>query len=245
MCYNLSVKQSSVANYANHIGAVFPTEEVAQEATWQPHFLVSGFDHPVLPIFTKKGAAWARWGLIPRWVKNADQARGIQDKTLNAVSKTVFEKPSFKQSIKDRRCLIVVDGFFEWRTFDKVKYPYYVYPSDRNFFVFGGIYDEWVDKLTGKETRTFSILTTEANPLMANVHNMKRRMPLILPQENWDTWLEASSEEHISALMKPIHDRTMEAHSVGRWINHAHSDRDRAEAHQEVYYPELALLPIR
>ena len=104
----------------------------------------------------------------------------MRDKTLNAKGETVYEKPSFSQNILSRRCLLPVSGFFEWRDFNNNKYPYFIEPSKESGFILGSIFDTRLDKSTDKVYDTFSTVTTAANPLMQMIHNVKKRMLLIL-----------------------------------------------------------------
>lgn len=159
---------------------------------------------------------------------------------MNARSDTVFDKPSFRNAIRERRCLVPADGFYEWREVGGKKYPYYIYLKSKEIFSFAGIWEEWTDRSTGEIWRTFSILTTDANPLMEEIHNTKKRMPVILPREGEREWLRNGlSREEIVVLTKPLDDNLMNAHPISKLINSRSSNRNVA-AIQEVHeYPEL------
>ena len=152
----------------------------------------------------------------------------------------MFDKPSFRNAIWQRRCLVPADGFYEWREVDGKKYPYYIYLKSKEVFSFAGIWEEWIDHSTGEVWRTFSILTTEANALMAQIHNTKKRMPVILSREGETEWLRTGlSREEIIALTKPLDDTLMSAHPISRLITSRSSNRNVAVI-QEVYnYPDL------
>lgn len=132
-----------------------------------------------------------RWGLIPEWSTDEE----IRKFTLNARIETLTEKPSFKNSV-NKRCIIPANGFFEWHRLDSIgnkKQPYFITFPENNFFAFGGIYSEFNNADLKETIRTFSIVTTKANDLMSEIHNSKKRMPLILSKENEQNWLNNES----------------------------------------------------
>lgn len=161
----------------------------------------NGFTYPKTPVITNlkpQSIQLLNWGLIPFWAKD----NTIRANTLNARIETIEEKPSFKSNVKNR-CLILSDGFFEWQWLDekgKKKQQYLItLPSDEPF-AFAGIFSEWTDKTTGEILNTYSIVTTEANPLMAEIHNTKKRMPVILTPSNENLWLNGNA---IIEFVKP------------------------------------------
>jgi len=168
----------------NRFDARFETDEPFSSARF------NGFVYPKTPVITNndlKIIQLYNWGLIPFWSKEKD-ARQF---TLNARIETITEKASFKTSVKNR-CLILVDGFYEWKWLDpkgKQKQQYLITLPNEEPFAFGGIYSEWTDKSTGEILNTYSIVTTEANELMAEIHNNKKRMPVILTPETEKLWL--------------------------------------------------------
>src|SRR5665647_1935027 len=101
---------------------------------WTPNYFVSGFIHPQLPIVKHDGIFLYEWGLIPFWIKDHTAAKNIQNMTLNAVGETIFEKPSFRNSITTKRCLLGINGFYEWRNLTKVKYPYFIHTKSGDLF---------------------------------------------------------------------------------------------------------------
>jgi putative SOS response-associated peptidase YedK len=150
----------------------------------------NGFTNPLTPIITntqKNNIQLYSWGLIPSWAKD----ESFRKNTLNARIESLEEKPSYRNYIKNR-CLIVVDGFYEWKWLDpagKDKLQYLITLPNEELFAFAGIYSSWTNKLTGEVINTYSMVTTEANELMAEVHNTKKRMPVILTKENEQDWL--------------------------------------------------------
>ncbi len=148
-------------------------------------------------------------------MKDSGSAAQLRTKTLNAVGETVFEKPSFRKSIRTQRCLLPVSGFFEWRDLNNKKYPYFIRATDNDLFSLGCIYDTWVDKTTGEMKSTFSILTTPANPLMEKIHNIKKRMPLIIKPDDEAKWINpALSVDEIKSLIQPLDEKSMSAYTI-------------------------------
>ena len=209
-------------------------------------FLVNGFDNPAMPVITSEKPGeiqFFHWGLIPEWVKDKATAENIRNNTLNAKSETIFEKASFKYSIRKKRCLILCSGFFEWQKIKGKKYPYYISLKDDEVFVFGGIWSTWTDKETGEIFNTYSVLTTEANEFVGNIHNTKKRMPLILEPENALRWIKTDlTDDEIKNLMKPVDSGKLKAHTVQKFVpaNPSHSENPEIIAYY--YYPELVNL---
>src|SRR5690606_32352459 len=137
----------------------------------------------------------------------------------------ISELPSFRAPIKSKRCLVPADGFFEWMDVNKKKYPHFISLKDNSLFSFGGIYDLWKDPTTGREIGTYSIVTTDANPLMAKIHNLKRRMPFILSIEDEPLWLDKeATQEELNRIMKPFPEERMKAHTISKLITDTTKD---------------------
>ena len=237
MCYNLAAKQRIKALQEKY-GIKFD-EELARHGYYQ----VSGFAHPKLPVITQtnpKDFELMQWGLIPSWTKDEEKAKEFQNMALNAKAETIFEKPMFRKPILSKRCILPVDGFYEWREIAKVKYPYYIYPKDEGFFTLGCIYDTWNNKVTGEIINSFSIVTTEANEVMAMIHNSKKRMPLILSDNDWHTWLNPNADKlDIQTLLKPAPDQILSYHTISKDISNRGFDSNYQEIQEEVLYPEI------
>jgi putative SOS response-associated peptidase YedK len=126
-----------------------------------------------------------RWGLVPAWAKDLS----IGSRMINARAETVAEKPAFRSAFTKRRCLVVADGFFEWKADHaaKRKQPYYVTAADRGPFCFAGIWEAWKDKTTGQSVESCSIITTAANSRIRPLHD---RMPCVVPREDFGIWLD-------------------------------------------------------
>ena len=161
----------------------------------------------------------ARWGLIPSWAK--DPALG--NKLINARSETVSEKPSFRSAFKRRRCLVLVDGWFEWKQSTKPKTPYYFHRQDGRPMAFAGLWEEWTAPDTGEVLRTCTILTTGPNAVMAPIHD---RMPVILQPEAQDIWLRPEPQEAttLQPLLMPDEASPLELWEVSRVVNSPTND---------------------
>ena len=142
--------------------------------------------------------ALVRWGLIPAWVKEPRPGKPL----INARSETVFEKPSFKASIRRRRCLIPADGFYEWRgDVPGKKQPFHVHRPDGGVFAFAGLWDHWLSA-DGSELETAAIITTAANDTLQPIHH---RMPVVIHPSDFDTWLstDETRTDEAARLMQP------------------------------------------
>ena len=151
---------------------------------------LSGFAHPQLPILIDGTIQLARWGLIPYWTKDREAALSLQNQTLNARIETIHEKASFKKAIASQRCILPVNAFYETQHRGKEKVPFLLHPNQDEFFHIAGIWDTWISPQSKTTVNTFSIVTCEANPLMAEIHNTKKRMPLLLGNNQWEDWLK-------------------------------------------------------
>lgn len=163
---------------------------------------------------------WMRWGLIPSWSKD----RKIASKLMNARSETAHEKPSFRAAFKARRCLLIADGFYEWRkNEDGSKTPMHIGLSDAGLFGMAGLFEHWKDPETGELLTTCTILTTAANALMQPIHD---RMPVILPQENHAHWLSPAEKnpDSLRQLLVPFDSNQMKAYPVSKQVNSAAND---------------------
>jgi len=208
MCFTVSIYATTHV-IETSLGAVFD-----DEAAYQPHFKITGFVHPSLPVVANDDPSRIRmmeWGLIPRWTKDRAKADELRNMTLNARSETLFEKPSFRDAIAKRRALLPVNGFVEWRHEGKIKIPHYVHMHDESLFTIGCIWEEWTDKESGEHATTFSIVTTEANELMSYVHNTKQRMPLIIEPHVRSHWLATDDREELARIMLPLGEGQLEA----------------------------------
>ncbi len=192
MCYHIALKIKRSKHEA-HIGAktiIIP--ELAEK--------ISGFSHQQHPVITANSVnlpEFMSWGLIPNWVNSQVQATEIRNFTLNAKSETINEKPSFKHLISSNRCLVPVSGFYEWQTRGKKKIPYFIGLAQHEVFFLAGLWDVWQNPTLNKPVSSFTIITTSANDLMAEIHNSKKRMPCIVLPEQQEEWLTMPLTETI------------------------------------------------
>ncbi|EKR71867.1 hypothetical protein LEP1GSC041_0608 [Leptospira noguchii str. 2006001870] len=150
-------------------------------------------------------------------------------------TETITEKKSFKEAILKHRCLVPSTGFFEYQEIRKKKYPYRIFLKKEEVFSLAGIFDIWTDPQTQKTHYTFAILTTEANPLMRQIHNSKYRMPLILPKEKETKWIDPDINQigEIKSIFKIYPDSEMDAYTVKLENDPYKPNR------YKYYYPEL------
>jgi putative SOS response-associated peptidase YedK len=123
-----------------------------------------------------------KWGLVPYWNKDPKGGR----KPINAKAETVATLPTFREAYSRRRCILPVDGFFEWRAAEGGKQPYAIAMKDGSPFGIAGIWENWKDPANGEWIRTFAVMTVPANELVAQIHD---RMPAVLKSESYDRWL--------------------------------------------------------
>jgi len=192
--------------------------KVPEDPRYTPGFFHAAFTRPYLPVITNRQPdeiQFFRWGLIPSWVKDEETAEKILAGTFNAKSETIWEKPSFRNPARHNRCIIPVHGFFEYHADGKVKIPYYIKRKDDQPFTFAGLYDTWNNHESGEILQTYAVITTPANKLLEEIHNLKKRMPAILPAETEKEWLNNSlSQAELSELLKPFPDDLLTAWPV-------------------------------
>lgn len=230
MCYH-----ASVPDYIQ-FKMSFPTKKITYDMD-KPYYHVSGFTRPFLPVTLNNEPdviQAAQWKLLPFWVKNEEQAKKYAN-TLNAESESIFEKASYKNYIKKYRGLLWVDGFFEphKNRITGANENYYIYEPDKRIFSIGVVYSPWVNQETGEIRNTFSVITTKANELLEEIHNEKKRMPLIVPEASRDAWLTADSKEEIQELMVPYAGE-FSAHKVHRVTADRTGDTNRPDIQSEI-----------
>ena len=200
----------------------------------QPNFPARYNISPTQPIAVvrlfegRREFALLRWGLIPGWVKDPRAFSLL----FNARGESVLEKPAFSAAMRYRRCLIPFDGFYEWRPVEKRRQPYYVKARNGGPMAFAGLWESWMGP-NGEEMETATIVTTAANRQLAPLHS---RMPVILPPEAFDLWLDhrAADAKEAAALIRPAPEDLLAVHPVGDAVNRAANDSpDLIEAVEE------------
>jgi putative SOS response-associated peptidase YedK len=216
MCgrYRLTAKERWLSEYFN-----IPAEDIDWAARWN----VAPTDEVATirqdRAEPKRTFTKMRWGLIPYWAK--DISFGV--KAINAVCETAAEKPAFRESMKKRRCLIPADGFYEWKQIGpKKKQAYNIGMADDGLFAFAGLWDRWKNA-EGKVIESCTILTTEANVLLKDIHN---RMPVILDKSDYDLWLDPGLTDpaQVADLLKPFDARRMRVYPVSSTVNTVKND---------------------
>lgn len=158
-----------------------------------------------------------KWGLVPSWAKDPS----VGHKLINARGETVDEKPSFRKAFKQQRCLILADGFYEWKREGKTKQPYYISLKDNRPFAFAGLWERWEKEDPAIES--CSLITIHANSLMEPIHH---RMPVILPEQVYASWLDPKLKNtvYLSGLLEPYKAEEMDAYPVSTMVNNPRND---------------------
>lgn len=236
MCYRYSVPGPD--SLVKRFSAVF-----LEEVPFKRQYHVSSFDLPNLPVITNEHPTQIQlftWGLIPFWVKDQKTAEEVRLKTMNARAESIFEKPSFRHAAGKQHCLVLADGFFEWQEVEGRNYPYYIRLKNQEPFAMAGLWDTWKDPNTAEVLQTYTVITTQANPLMERIHNKKKRMPVILPKSQERDWLNSSlTKQAAEALLVPYDEKLMEAFTISRLITSRQRDPNVPEVSQPFSYPEL------
>jgi len=158
--------------------------------------------------------AMLRWGLVPYWAKDPS----IGNRMINARSETVTEKPSFRSAYRKRRCLILADGFYEWRKAADGKTPYFISGADGSPFAFAGLWESWSSKDSDESLESAAIITAAASDFMAQLH---QRMPVVIHPDLADRWLDGDPE-----LLTEVIENSPEfqAWPVDRRVNNARNE---------------------
>jgi len=217
MCYR-ATQTSKTYEYADYYAAPVLNEKDLED---QIYYHANGFAHPnLVAISAKDGARQTermQWGLMPNWKKPLPDMVKLSNNTLNAKSETIFDLPSFKGSVLTKRCIVPVNGFFEYKEVEKDKLPYFIHPKEHPFFNLACIYAFYQNPENQEWIRSFSIVTGPANELMADIHNVKKRQPIIISNDQINAWLDPStSKEEVIHLMNPCDDSNMAAFRVDR-----------------------------
>lgn len=169
----------------------------------------------LVPVITRNSAnnlEIMKWGLIPSWAKDPR----IGFKMINARAEGIETKPSFRVPFKKMRCLVPATAFYEWKKSGKDKTPYLIHLMSNEIFSFAGLYDVWKDG-EGRETISYTIITTEPNELMREIHD---RMPVILNKSDEDAWLDKDyGQDKLLKLLKPYPANKLEAYIVSKEVN--------------------------
>ncbi len=201
--------------YAEHFGAEFVrTESITPSwnvaPTMQVYAAAEHEGHRVLTSF--------RWGLVPFWAKDLK----IGAKAINARAETAADKPMFRDAFVERRCLIPLDGFYEWERKAKGKLPHYIHSVDGTPLAAAGLWSSWKSP-EGDRVLTCTILTGEPNEVVAPLHD---RMPVVLPRESWEPWLDRDNKDvaALSGLLTVYPGSAMDEYPVSTLVNNVRND---------------------
>lgn len=188
---------------------------------WSARFNIAPMQESVvIPNDGQDAMQLFRWGLVPHWAK--DPAVGAR--MINARSETVAERPAFRQALVKRRCIVPADGFYEWRKNPnrRAKTPLFIRRRDGRPMGFAGLWETWHDA-EDRTLRTFTILTTTPNEMMADIHD---RMPVILPEDRWHDWLFAGERpaDAWRGFFDPFPADELEAYEVSTRVNRVAND---------------------
>lgn len=210
-----------------------------------PRYNVAPSDQ-VLAVATSGGTrrlGTLAWGLVPSWSTSAASGRRM----VNLRSETLAERPGFRRTLQQRRCIVPADGFYEWRSTGpgRPRQPYLVRARDGSPLAMAGLWDVWVDREdpAGDRLRTCTVLTTSPNDVVAPLHD---RMPVILPAGEWDVWLDPSvtDVDLLTALLRPCADDVLELVPVGPAVNSVRNDGPTLVDRVEPVEPIAQLIPF-
>jgi putative SOS response-associated peptidase YedK len=255
MCYNINYLTKKKEEYARRLGGLLSPDGFSK--SWDaiqvktiPVYYDTGFNHPDIPVITHDKPDSLQlfgWGLIPFWVKDPKKAVELSNRTLNARGEEIFQKPSFRNSAVKKRCLILVDGFFEYHWYKDKSYPFYITMKDGLPMLLGGLWETWHYKPADMVRSTCSIVTTRANSLMEYIHNKPKgsegpRMPLIIPGGGEKKWLmpveDKIDREEVQELIRPFDETMLEYYTVPK-LKGKEGVGNAPEAIKRLSYPEL------
>lgn len=230
-------------------------EQIAYGTKVPLRALHSGFEYEQVEIIRAgtdqhTECAIAHWEFIPFWIKNAEELIESRKKgipTLNATAEKLLTSKLFKQAALQRRCILPVSWFFEWRHITHAgekkpeKIPYCITSQDEDYLLFAGVWQPWTDQQTGETIDTFAIVTTEANEWMAQIHNSKKRMPLMLTETKAAEWISTGlKESDIQKILNtPCNDIPLTA-----WTIHKNFRSDADPTSREHYAQVTAIQPF-
>jgi putative SOS response-associated peptidase YedK len=252
MCYDIKAGYEAQLKRAKRRGDLAAVEEIMEKLiplTDLPIYHASGFSHPELLIYTNESPDFptvATWGLVPFWVENENNLKKIWNNTLNARGETIFKKPAFRESAKNKRCIIYIDGFYEHHHYNKKTYPFFIQRKDNEPLALAGLWSEWKNPDHGGRMHSFSIVTTKGNTLLTKIHNNPKikepRMPLILTDDIEDLWLmpieSDSDQQKIQDIIKNHSEIDLKAHTVHKLRGKGYLG-NIAEISEKVNYEDL------
>jgi len=196
--------------------------DLANVPTWTPRYNIAPTQEVLVVLQSSpqanREARLHRWGLIPPWAKDPS----IGNRMINARAETVATKPAFRRAFKERRCLLLADGLYEWQRQERRKQPFYIRLRDGRPFAFAGLWEHW-EGSEGMAIQSCTILTTTSNEVVGRIHD---RMPVILSPTDYDRWLDPSIQEPavLQTLLRPYPADEMTAYPVSTLVNSPAND---------------------
>jgi putative SOS response-associated peptidase YedK len=204
---------------ASELAEIFAAEPLADELG--PRFNVAPTDDALVVVQREERRAITayRWGLIPHW---ADAAK-VGSRMFNARAETLTSSPAFRDALRRKRCVVPVDGFYEWKREGTRRQPFLIAQSDGRPLALAGLWSGWRDPAADRVVRTFTIVTAGPNAQVADLHD---RMPVVLPEAAWSTWLDTSLEDpaELQGLLVPNEDVELTIVAVSRLVNDVRND---------------------
>lgn len=203
---------------ASELAEIFAAEPLAEELG--PRFNVAPTDpaYVVVQRDERRAVVAYRWGLVPHW---ADSPR-IGSRMFNARAETLGTSPAFADAFRRKRCLVPVDGFYEWHRTDGRRQPYTIGRADGQPLVLAGLWSGWRDPALDQVVRTFTIVTTGPNEQLAWLHD---RMPVVMPAAAWASWLEPDADfGELRAFLEPTDDIALRIEPVSDLVNNVRND---------------------
>jgi len=204
---------------ASELAEIFSAEPIADDPG--PRYNVAPTDEALVVVQRedRRGVTSYRWGLIPHW---ADSAK-VGSRMFNARAETLVGAPAFRDAFQRKRCLVPVECFYEWRREGTLRQPYTIGRADGAPLVLAGLWDGWRDPATDTVRRSFTIVTSAPNEAMATIHN---RMPVILPEADWDAWLDGryADRGRLLAMLEPRDEPELAIRAVSPLVNNVRND---------------------
>ena len=204
---------------ASELAEIFAAEPLAEELG--PRFNVAPTDDAFVVVQRDERRAITayRWGLIPHW---ADAAK-VGSRMFNARAETLTSSPAFRDALRRKRCLVPVDGFYEWKREGTRRQPFLIARADGRPLALAGLWSGWRDPAADRVIRTFTIVTSGANAQIRDLHD---RMPVVIPEDAWSTWLDPQLEDpaELNGLLRPNEDLDLEIVAVSRLVNDVRND---------------------
>ena len=204
---------------ASELAEIFSAEPIVDDPG--PRYNVAPTDEALVVVQRedRRGVTSYRWGLIPHW---ADSAK-VGSRMFNARAETLVGAPAFRDAFQRKRCLVPVECFYEWRREGTLRQPYTIGRADGAPLVLAGLWDGWRDPATDTVRRSFTIVTSGPNEAMATIHN---RMPVILPEADWDPWLDGrfADRGRLLAMLEPRDEPELAITAVSQLVNNVRND---------------------